>query len=143
MTSTDPKPCMSVAEVAAFLDEAFPAATRPDFGEVVSIGPMHARLRLAPTAAMIRPGELVSGPAQMGLVDVAAYAVILAHVGPIAMAVTSTLTIHFLRGCRRAPLVADARLLKLGRRLATVDVRLWQDDETRITAQATVGYALP
>ena len=79
----------------------------------------------------------------MGLVDVAAYAVILAHIGPVAMAMTNTLTINFLRVCRMEPVYADARLLKLGRRLASVDVRLWQGSEDRLVAQATVGYALP
>jgi uncharacterized protein (TIGR00369 family) len=79
----------------------------------------------------------------MALVDVAAYAVILAHIGPVAMAVTSSLNIHFLRGCKVAPVYADAHLLKLGRRIATVDVRLWQDDETRLVAQATTGYVVP
>ena len=38
---------------------------------------------------------------------------------------------------------ADAVLLKLGKRLATVDVRLWQDDESKVLAQATVTYAIP
>jgi uncharacterized protein (TIGR00369 family) len=131
------------AEVAAFLDQAFPEKARPALGELVAIAPGHARLRLHPDADMIRPGGIVSGPVLMGLVDVAAYAVILSHVGPVAMAVTNMLTISFLRACRLAPVTADARLLKLGRRLATVDVRLWQEAEDRLVAQATVGYALP
>jgi uncharacterized protein (TIGR00369 family) len=79
----------------------------------------------------------------MGLADVAAWAVVLAHVGPVAMAVTNSLSISFLRACQLDAVIADSRLLKLGRRLATVDVRLWQGDEQRLVAQATVGYALP
>jgi acyl-coenzyme A thioesterase PaaI-like protein len=39
--------------------------------------------------------------------------------------------------------VADARLIKLGKRLATIDVRLWQDSEEQLIVQSTVGYALP
>jgi uncharacterized protein (TIGR00369 family) len=79
----------------------------------------------------------------MGLIDVAAYAVVLAHIGPVEMAVTNTLFVTFLRPCRVEPVFADARLLKLGRRLASIDVRLWQASEDRLVAQATVGYALP
>ena len=79
----------------------------------------------------------------MALADVAAYGVVLAHVGPVAMAVTNSLNINFLRACRFEPVTADARLLKLGRRLAAIDVRLWQADEDRPVAQATVSYALP
>ncbi|MDB5711579.1 MAG: PaaI family thioesterase [Sphingomonas bacterium] len=79
----------------------------------------------------------------MALVDVAAYAVVAAHHGPEAMAVTSSLSISFLRTCRFEPVFADAELLKLGRRLATVDVRVWQQEEARLIAQSTVGYSLP
>ena len=79
----------------------------------------------------------------MGLADHAAYAVILAHIGPVAMAVTSNLNYTFLRGVQMATVRAEARLLRLGRRLATVDVILWQDDRERPVGQATVTYAIP
>ncbi len=79
----------------------------------------------------------------MGLADHAAYAVILAHIGPVAMAVTSNLNYSFLRGVQLQMLFAEGRLLRLGRRLATVDVLLWQDDRERPVGQATVTYALP
>ncbi len=59
------------------------------------------------------------------------------------MAVTNSLSITFLRAARFEPIVADARLLKLGRRLAAIDMRLWQLDENRLIAQSTVGCALP
>lgn len=134
---------MTVAELSDFLDSAFPVAARPAFGRIVDIWPDHVRMRLDPGADMVRPGGIVSGPTLMGLADVAAYAVILAHIGPVAMAVTNSLNINFLRACRLDPVIADARLLKLGRRLAVVDVRIWQASEAQPVAQATVGYALP
>lgn len=102
-----------------------------------------AVVALSPDEGNLRPGNLVSGPTQMGLADHAAYAVILAHIGPVAMAVTSNLNYTFLRGARFSPLFAEARLLRLGRRLATVDVILWQDDKDRPVGQATVTYAIP
>lgn len=136
-------PCLDLPTLSAFLDEAFPAAARPAFGDLVAVHSGHARMQLEPGPAMIRPGDIVSGPTLMGLVDVAAYAVVLAHIGPVAMAVTNSLNIAFLRACRLEPVMADARLLKLGRRLATVDVRIWQGVEDNLIAQATVGYALP
>lgn len=142
-TSPPYRLAMDPAALTAFLENAFPPGARPNIGRLVTLDPGHARMVLEPDANMTRPGGIVSGPTQMGLVDVAAYAVILAHIGPVAMAVTNSLSISFLRGCRMIPLMADARLLKLGRRLATVDVRLWQEDEDRPVAQATVSYALP
>lgn len=138
-----PTPRMSIAELTAFLDATFPAETRPSLGEVVGIAPGSVRMTLQPGANMLRPGGIVSGPTLMALVDVAAYAAIAAHHGPEPMAVTNALSITFLRACRVEPIMADARILKLGRRLATIDVRIWQGTEDRLIAQSTVGYALP
>lgn len=129
--------------LVAFLDSAFPVAARPAFGEVAFVRLNHVQLTLQPLPEMERPGNIVSGPALMGLIDVAAYAVVLAHIGPVAMAVTHTMNVAFLRACRWSMVVADARLLKLGRRLATIDVRVWQGTEEHLIAQSTVGYALP
>ena len=132
---------MSIAELAAFLDQAFPGRSNPT--RLLELAPGWALLALDPCEAHLRPGKLVSGPTQMGLADHAAYAVILAHIGPVAMAVTSNLNYTFLRGVQLDRLFAEARLLRLGRRLASVDVLLWQDDKARPVGQATVTYALP
>jgi len=135
------KPVMSVEDMAAFFAQAFPQ--RGSQTRVTEIAPGRARVVFDPAEENLRPGNLVSGPTQMGLADHAAYAVILAHIGPVAMAVTSNLNFSFLRGVQLRTFHADARLLKLGKRLATVDVVLWQDDEANIVAQSTVTYAIP
>ena len=133
---------MNIAELEDFFDEAFPGNNHSDhIFEKLEVG--RTRLKLIPNDKMLRPGGIISGPTQMALADRAAYAVILAHIGPVAMAVTSNLNMNFLRGAEQKPLLADAELLKLGRRLATVDVRLWQDDPAEIIAQSTVTYAIP
>src|SRR3546814_14405408 len=75
--------------------------------------------------------------------DMAAYALVLAHIGPVAMAVTSALNYQFLRPCRPGPLFADAFMLRLGKRLAVMDVRIWTDDADRPVGQANVTYAIP
>ena len=134
---------MTLDDVSTFLDTAFPTAARPALGQLVSVELDHVRMALQPDADMVRPGGIVSGPILMGLADVAAYAVILAHIGPVAMAVTNTLNITFLRACRVETITVDARLLKLGRRIATIDIRIWQQSEADLVAQATVGYVLP
>ena len=138
-----PEPQLDINSLTAFLDDAFPPEARASLGAVVEIAPGRVRLRLEPTPAMARPGNIVAGPSLMALADVAAYAVIAAHHGPEPMAVTHSLSISFLRACQFESIHADARLLKLGRRLSTVDVRIWQGSEDRLVAQATVGYAQP
>jgi uncharacterized protein (TIGR00369 family) len=129
--------------LAAFLDDEFPVTARPALGEVAFVKLNHVQMTLQPRPEMARPGNIVSGPALMALIDVAAYAVVIAHIGPVAMAVTHTINVSFLRACRWSTVVADARLIKLGKRLATIDVRLWQDSEEQPIVQSTVGYALP
>lgn len=132
---------MTASDLEAFFVAAFPG--RDSHTTVLELGPGRALIGLEPSAVHLRPGNLVSGPTQMGLADHAAYAVILAHIGPVPMAVTSNLNYSFLRGVQLQTLFAEARLLRLGRRLATIDVVLWQDDRERPVGQATVTYALP
>jgi uncharacterized protein (TIGR00369 family) len=90
---------------------------------------------------MLRPGGVISGPTLMSLADTAAYALVMAHVGPELMAVTSSLNINFLRGARPGDIHVEGRLLSLGRRLAVCDVRIWTESPDRLAAQATVTYA--
>jgi uncharacterized protein (TIGR00369 family) len=92
---------------------------------------------------LLRPGGVISGPALMSLSDTAAYALVLAHIGDQLMAVTSSLTMHFLRGARPGDIHAEAEMLRLGRRNAVCEVRLWTEGRDRLAAQATVTYALP
>src|SRR5579862_6291746 len=88
-------------------------------------------------------GGVISGPTLMSLSDTAAYALVLAHIGDQLMAVTSSLTMNFLRGAAPGDLYAEAEMLRLGRRNAVCDVRLWTEGPDRLAAQAVVTYALP
>ncbi|MEM7689617.1 MAG: PaaI family thioesterase [Pseudomonadota bacterium] len=142
MTVRTLEPVLTAPELVAFFAEAFPGHEQ-DAEQFVRIEPGFMRMRQRPQAEQLRPGGIVSGPTQMALADRIAYAVILAHIGIVPMAVTSNLNMSFLRGVRAEEFFADAWLIKLGRRLATVDVKLWQDDESVVLAQSTVTYAIP
>ena len=94
---------------------------------VESIGHGSATLQLPGSPRFLRPGDTVSGPVMMGLADVALYAALLGAIGPVPLAVTSNLTINFLRKPGAGGIRAEAMILKLGRRLATGEVRpLWR-----------------
>ncbi|NBB15520.1 hotdog fold thioesterase [Caulobacter sp. SLTY] len=127
----------------AFLARAFPEGDPERMPKVTSVGAGVAVMAMPTDAGHLRPGGVISGPTQMSLADSAAYMVILAHIGEVAMAVTTSLTIHFLRPCKPGTLIAEARLLKLGRRIATVDVLLYTEGPDRPAAKATVAYAIP
>lgn len=93
---------------------------------------------------MQRPGGTVSGPVIMSLADASMYAIILATLGPEEMAVTSNLNINFLQRPAPADLLAETRLLKIGRRLAFCEVTMLSEGGNgRPVAHATGSYALP
>lgn len=131
---------MTLDELNAFLAAAF---DEPRPYVVDHIEPGRAVSTLPAERVMIRPGGTVGGPTLMMLADASAYAVVLAHIGPVALAVTSSLTINFLRKPRPVGVRADAELLKLGRTLAVVEVRLFSEDRPEVVAQASVTYAIP
>ena len=131
---------LGVDELNVLMTDAFPESEAAP-GPVQHIEPGRIRVVRPFHPSMLRPGELVAGPVLMGIADTAAYTLILAHVGPELMAVTSSLTINFLRGAKKGDVHAEAQLLSLGRRLAVCDVRLWTEGPDRLAAQATVTYA--
>ncbi len=91
----------------------------------------------------IRPGGTVSGPVQMALADLAMYAVVLSLIGRVELAVTTNLNCNFLRRPRPADLIAEAKILKLGKRLAVGEVSLYSEGETEPVAHVTCTYSIP
>jgi uncharacterized protein (TIGR00369 family) len=138
-----PIPLLDAAGVNALLRKAFPGATPEAFPTVIEVKPGRVKVMTPYREGLLRPGGVISGPTLMSLSDTAAYALVLAHVGDQLMAVTSSLTINFLRGARPGDIHAEAELLRLGRRNAVCDVRLWTESPDRLAAQAVVTYALP
>lgn len=134
---------MDAAALNAFLKRAFPLTTDAAIAEVIHIEPGKARLVLPYNERTLRPGGVISGPTLMSVADTAVYALILGHIGEQPMAVTTSLTMHFLRPAKPGPLTADVRLLKLGRRIATADVHLHTEGPDKPCAHAVVAYALP
>jgi uncharacterized protein (TIGR00369 family) len=134
---------MDADALNAFLRRAFPEGDPEQMASIVEVAEGRVLLKLPFASRQLRPGGVVSGPTLMTLADTAAYALVLAHIGEVAMAVTTSLTIHFLRGCKPGDLYAEAALLKLGRRIATADILMWTESRERAAAKATVAYAIP
>ena len=135
---------MTLDETVAFLDAAFPQMHHGGRSyHLVAVGPSRATMRMDHHARHLRPGGTVSGPAMMALADYALYAAILATLGPVALAVTTSLNFNFLRKPGPTGLVAQARLLKLGRRLAVGEVAITAPDSEDLVCHATGTYAIP
>jgi len=138
-----PAPVMTAAEVSAFWDREFPQVQAGGDIAIVSVAPGEAVLRLDVDQRHLRPGGTVSGPALFTLADVGAYAVLLAHVGPEPLIVTTSLTVNFMRRPPVAPLLGSCRILKLGRRLAVVEMRISPAAGGDLVAHATGTYSIP
>src|ERR1700747_638304 len=128
---------LDAAGVSALLRKAFPHAGPPFFPRVPHLSPGRIHMISPFREQMLRPGRLISGPVQMSLADNAAYALVLAHIGDQLMAVTSTMTVNFLRGAKPGDIHVEGELLRLGRRMAVCDMRIWTEAPDRLAAQAS------
>ncbi len=133
---------MDIAALDAFMAREFPQAARVAT-RIERLEPNQIRVRLPFHEDFLRPGGTLSGPTLMGLADRATYLLVLAMIGPVALAVTTSLNIHFLSKPEPRDLIADAQLLKLGRRLAVAEVAMRSEGNETVVAQATVTYSIP
>ena len=139
-----PDACMTAEEMSAYLAAEFPQAMFPDSGLTVeAVWYKGARVRQAYLPRLIRPGGTISGPTMMALADFAMYVGILASIGPVPLAVTTNLNINFLRKPEARDLVAECRLLKLGKRLAVGEVIIRSDGMNEPVAHVTSTYSIP
>lgn len=135
---------MDVKALTAFLESEFPQVNADGVAYTVTgAGPGYATMRLDPGDRHLRPGGTVSGPTLFALADIAAYVAILAQIGPVALAVTTNLNINFLRKPELGPIDATAKVLKLGKRLAVMDISLTNGQDDELVAHATATYSIP
>ena len=135
-------PVLDVAQLTALFEQQFPQAI--ETGAVLEeVGDMWARLRQPIEHRHLRPGDTVSGPTLMGLADRAVYTAVLAQIGDVPLAVTTSLHIDFLRKPTQRDVIARAELLKLGKRLAVGAVTMYSDGSDEPIAHATVTYSIP
>ncbi|MBI5264791.1 MAG: PaaI family thioesterase [Bradyrhizobium sp.] len=135
---------MSVAELEEFLQREFPQALSAGDISIESADGHTCLLRQSYSERLLRPGGTISGPTLMTLADFAMYVVLLSAIGPVGLAVTTSLNINFLRrGQRGQDVLAAARLLKLGKRLAVGEVNLLSGSAPDPIAHVTSTYSIP
>jgi uncharacterized protein (TIGR00369 family) len=108
---------------------------RLGYGSITLVMPASDRL--------LRPGGTIAGPAQMALADIAMYGLVMSRLGRVDLAVTTSLSINFLRRPEPAAMTAEGRLMKLGKRLAVGEVTLHSAGLAEPVAHAVVTYSLP
>jgi len=135
---------MTIEEIDGFFTQHFPQLNPGGQCYFIdSIEPGVAVMRLEPDDRHLRPGNTISGPTLFSLADIAAYVVILAHIGPVALAVTTNLNINFLRKPTLQPLLCPCKIMKLGKRLCVVEADIYPANGGDSVAHATATYSIP
>jgi uncharacterized protein (TIGR00369 family) len=131
----------SADQVNAMIEELYPGTGNT----CAEIGPGYALAQRSVDTSLLRPGGFVSGPAQFGLADAALWYMVFAATGRIEpMAMTSELSIRFLRPAQGKVLWARATVESAGRRNVVGTVHVWCDDrEHKPSSTAQGTYAMP
>ncbi|WP_411837425.1 PaaI family thioesterase [Paracoccus sp. ME4] len=133
---------MDAGALNAFLAREFPQVATGYRVEHAEEGLLTARLIVSEDH--LRPGGTVSGPSMFALADLAIYCAILSRIGPVALAVTTNASIDFMRKpAAGVDLLADCRLLKLGRVLAVADALIRSEGQDQPVARCSMTYSIP
>ena len=133
---------MDSAALERFLERDFPQVGA-DFA-IETLTPETLVVRLRVDDRHLRPGGTVSGPSMFALADVGVYLAILARLGPVALAVTTNCSIDFMRKpAAGVDLLAEVRMLKMGRALAVGDVLIRSAGQEAVVARANLTYSIP
>ena len=127
-------------EIASFLAAEFPQTKCT----VEAVGNLGATVRHEVGVSELRPGGTVSGPVLMTVADVALYVAILGEIGIKPLAVTTNLTINFMRKpSSSAAIVGICQLMKLGPSLAVGEVSLFSEGLADPVAHVVGTYSIP
>jgi uncharacterized protein (TIGR00369 family) len=138
------EPALSIAQIDRLLSAEFSQAYFPGSGfaiEDVTHG--GCRVRQAHSDKLVRPGGTISGPTMMALADLAMYVAVFSVAGAVPLAVTTNLSINFLRKPGTADLIAQARLLKAGKRLVVGEVTIYSEGQSEPVAHVMATYSIP
>jgi len=138
------EPKISVAQYNELSESQLPFAKTMGL-QLETIAADGVTMRACYSEQFLRPGGTISGPVMMALADAAMYALVLSRIGPVELAVTTNLSINFLRKPKPGDLMAEARMLKLGKRLAVGEVTLYSDGQSAAesVAHVTATYSIP
>ena len=128
------------SEISAFIKQEFPQTKCT----IEAVGSMSATVRHAIGVDELRPGGTVAGPVLMTVADVALYIAILGEIGIVPLAVTTNLSINFLRKpSADKAIIGVCKLIKLGRSLAVGEVSLYSEGSDELVAHVVGTYAIP
>lgn len=130
-------------EVNEFVSEVFPSSYA-DGTRCISIEDGEAEVRWLYDERKLRPGAYIPGPTIFALADSALWYATFSVIGLEAMAVTSEMSIRFLRPARDGDLLGRATINSVGKRRIVGTVEMWIEGRAdKLVAVAQGSYARP
>ena len=130
----------SLTELREFLAAEFPQTKC----RIEEVGKASATISHPVGNDELRPGGTVAGPVLMTVADVALYVALLGEIGIVPLAVTTNLTINFLRKPPAAArILGVCQLIKIGRTLAIGEVALYSEGSDAMVAHVVGTYSIP
>jgi uncharacterized protein (TIGR00369 family) len=137
-------PKLTVKELEDLLSADSPKLFNPQSGLTIEeVWRGGSRVRRHFDSRSLRSGGTLSGPTMMALADFAMYVAVLGSIGWVPAAVTTNLNINFLKKPAPRDAVAEARLIKLGKRLAVGEIGIRSEGDDELVAHATCTYSIP
>ncbi|MFJ8075401.1 PaaI family thioesterase [Streptomyces sp. NPDC096176] len=133
---------LSLAEADKMLADNFAPWVLELGLSVLETGDLHAVLRLPWDARLAREGGGLSGQALMAAADTATVIAVSSARGAFVPMTTVQQSTTFQRAVVGADVLVDARLTKLGRRMAFADVTMTAEGADGPAARASTVYAL-
>ena len=133
---------MSAKEMVLFLARTFPQQAK-NF-EIVELSETSLVVKHKIDDSHLRPGGTVSGPTMVSLADISLYILTMSRIGPVSLAVTTNCSMDFMRKPEAGvDLIAETRLLKLGKNLCVGDVLIYSEGNKKPVARASMTYSIP
>ena len=133
---------MSAKEMVLFLARIFPQQAK-NF-EIVELSETSLVVKHKIDDSHLRPGGTVSGPTMFSLADISLYILTMSRIGPVSLAVTTNCSMDFMRKPEAGvDLIAETRLLKLGKNLCVGDVLIYSEGNKKPVARASMTYSIP
>ena len=133
---------MSAKEMVLFLARTFPQQAK-NF-EIVELSETSLVVKHKIDDSHLRPGGTVSGPTMFSLADISLYILTMSRIGPVSLAVTTNCSMDFMRKPEAGvDLIAETRLLKLGKNLCVGDVLIYSEGNKKPVARASMTYSIP
>ena len=131
----------SIDKMSKYLEKIFPQVKGKY--RILNLQNSCTEVQLLAVEENLRPGNTISGSTMFELADITFYIAVMSLTGSGTLAVTTNVSINFLRKPKLNNLIAIARIKKSGRQLVVGDVEILSEDRSEIVAQAIFTYSLP